>query len=114
MLNLMRQDKTQKAYWKYREEPHDCIFCEHEPIKKFKYWAIKENDFPYDRITDRHLLLYTIRHTDEPNTEELRELRLILKVFEDKGYADAILKNFKKNQSIKNHLHFHLITYKKL
>jgi len=113
----MRTDETQKAYMelKERRDPRSpCPMCSADSELDFHYWRIIANDFPYDKIAERHSMLVPKRHI-----AELRELSAEALAEYDEieskitGF-DALLKNLPHDQSIPDHFHLHLIKYKEV
>lgn len=87
-------------------------FLEEERLKEWKHWILIENRFPYSAVFKVHHLLVPKRIVggDELNQKEIKELFLITRELEEK--YDCQLINFKSKQSIVNHFHIHLLTYK--
>ena len=111
-LPSFRTVKSTKKYLKHlkkRAKGDICPLCrERKTIKKFKYWRIIENDFPYDKIAKIHQMIVPRRHIseDELNKKELDEFKKIKKKHIVKNY-DYISEGMAK--SIPNHFHLHLI-----
>ena len=114
-LPSFRTVKSTKKYLKHlknRALDNICPLCrERKTIKKFKYWRIIENDFPYDKIAKIHHMVVPFRHISECklNKKELNEFRKIKQKYIAKNY-DHISKGMAK--SIPNHFHLHLIVLK--
>ena len=94
----------------------DCPFCKDEEetlIKKFKYWKLIKNQYPYNWI-NKHLLLIPYRHIEHTkflNNKELSELperyEFIEKFFKWMNYFSFIREtNWWK--SVK-HIHYHFL-----
>jgi diadenosine tetraphosphate (Ap4A) HIT family hydrolase len=107
-----RKKESEKAYLEYKKKlpAGFCPMCERELlVKEYKHWIITKNRFPYDAITNKHDMLSPKRHIGEKEQltfEEVKELREIEKTIE--GYT-SIIYNLPQNQSVKGHLHYHLI-----
>lgn len=114
-MNTLRKAKSEKIYRKFLEKNKNiCPFCEQELlINKYKYWILVENKFPYDKISEYHHLLATIREVEEfedLKKEEITELKNIFRKLE-KNYSYISL-NVRQKRSIRKHFHFHLIKIK--
>ena len=98
---------------KNRHKDEKCPLCEKESIKKFKYWRIVNNDFPYDMIAKIHHMIIPIRHVTFTvlSEAELKEIEEIKVSFINEDY-DYIIEATQKNKSIPNHFHLHLIVAK--
>ena len=85
---------------------------EEPALRVWKYWRLIENAFPYDIAFKVHHLLIPIRviAKGQLNIAEKEELEIILDLLSDE--YDCYLENFVSKQSIKNHYHLHLLTYK--
>lgn len=85
---------------------------EEERLKQWQYWALIDNSFPYSAAFKTHHMLIPKRVTTEQSlrAEERKELKDIL--YELSDQYDCHMTNFSKKQSIKNHYHIHLLTYK--
>lgn len=83
-----------------------------ERLKEWKYWALIDNAYPYDAAFKKHHLLIPKRVVteDQLTDSEKTELQQILKVLSTS--YDCQLVNFTSKQSLKNHHHIHLMTYK--
>ncbi|HVZ76187.1 MAG TPA: hypothetical protein VG934_02890 [Candidatus Paceibacterota bacterium] len=107
---------TQK-YKDYREQgglDHGCPLCEAEPLKKYTYWKITDNKFPFDRIAQRHEMLLPLRHTNELGlTEEEKSELLAIKHSDDiQGSYQFMIEATEKQKSIPGHFHIHLLVAK--
>lgn len=103
---------------KDKKHPSMCHLCgkiKDEQNLTFAYWKILANDFPYDRIAQKHDLLVSRRHFAEEfemNEEERRELvEIKTRVLPEMQVYDTMIENFKKLRSVE-HYHIHLIKLK--
>lgn len=83
----------------------------------WKFWMLAKNQFPYDKIAERHSLLIPFRlfaEDDEMTDEEREELFLIKKEYRDSGEFDVIMEHFKRHRTIPEQFHLHFIRYKKV
>lgn len=82
-------------------------------IREWKLWKVIHNEFPYTAAFEVHHMLIPKRQTvlSDLTREERDELTSILGELNDS--YDCVMLNFQKKQSISNHLHLHLMTYKK-
>jgi len=82
-------------------------------IYDYKYWALIENDFPYDLIATADHLLVPKRIFSKAinmNNEEYQELVMIKEELSAK--YDSVLENLGTNVTIKNHFHLHFLKFK--
>lgn len=108
----LRKKKSELIYSEYLKTLNDkCIVCSRIPLKKFKYWKIIDNHFPYDKIAKRHHMIAPYRHTIEEklNIEELSELKKIKQLLKKSEYHYILEANHK---SFPEHFHLHLIVIK--
>lgn len=80
-------------------------------IKEWEYWALINNDYPYDAVyrTSHMLIPKRVATKKDLSKTELNELNQIIEELSDK--YDCYLVNFANKQSIKNHFHVHLLVY---
>ncbi|HLP86771.1 MAG TPA: hypothetical protein VK153_02750 [Candidatus Paceibacterota bacterium] len=110
--------RTQKNEKKYREHMKNktdkCPLCDRVGFKKFKYWKIIENKFPYDKIAKEHHMLVPIRHVIEDvlNNKELMEFKKIKNDFIKNSDYDYILETNNSRKTHPFHFHLHLIVVK--
>lgn len=112
----------EKMKWKDSIWIENCPFCQDNSesdnlwfVKKFKFWNIKKNLYPYNWIKD-HLLLIPYRHIEHTkllNENELIELKeineFIEKYFGEQNYFSFIREtNWWK--SVK-HIHYHYLPW---
>lgn len=85
-------------------------------IKKFKYWIIVPDRFPYDKIAETSHVLFIRREVkfdwDLLNEDERKELRDLKKGYIADNY-DVVWENLPKGRSIPHRLHLHLLKIKK-
>ncbi len=98
-----QQSKLAKMTVPLHEEPH---------LRQWKHWKIIDNAFPYDVAFSTHHLLLPKRVVPENELTgtERAELEKILEAVSDE--YDCLLVNFISKQSVRNHFHVHLMTYK--
>lgn len=103
------------AYTAYRATgvlEKSCPLCVKTPIKQFKFWKIVVNDFPYDRIAERHDMIVSLRHaTEQELTPEERDELYEVKYSNMQEY-DIIVEATPQAKSIPTHFHLHLINTK--
>lgn len=84
-----------------------------DSLMEWKYWRLIPNEFPHSLIAKEHDLLIPIRvfpTLEEATMEEIVELMYIL--FNDLvNNYDSVKLNFPRQQTVRNHLHFHLMVY---
>ncbi len=106
------RDEVKYAKVKKVRSSKDNALKEEKPLKQWKHWKLIINAFPYSSAFKIHHLLVPNRVVSESelNETERKELDTILaEVSED---YDCLLVNFVSKQSIRNHFHLHLLTYK--
>lgn len=113
-MNSMRTKETQAKYKAYQDAGglnDGCVLCDRKTTKEFKYWKIIPNDFPYDRITEIHDIIFPVRHVTEYelNADELAELRELKEKYLNENY-EYIIESTYKMKSVPEHHHLHLIT----
>jgi diadenosine tetraphosphate (Ap4A) HIT family hydrolase len=117
-VRKLRYAASERKYQAYLSEKRSgCPFCftdglPREVIKKYKFWYVTNNLFPYDLNYSRHDMLVPIRHVNsfwDLDLEELNEYLEIRKEIPEMGY-DELLENMPKIRSQK-HLHQHLLQY---
>lgn len=113
----LRTDKCWDSYQAVKQEKHYCFMCQEpakNPIRKYTYWTIIANTFPYDAVASTHHLLVPNRHLaaeDALTAFEMRELETIKQSLGLQAEYDCIMHNFPAGQSQPQHLHYHLITW---
>jgi len=105
---IEQEEKYQEQIINLKSKLGFCPFHDdtnRKPIQQHKYWIMYENDFPYE-WTDEHYLLFTKRHTDTPNEEELKELNEIALDLDPMHYV--LLRNLPVLTSVWCY-HYHII-----
>jgi len=112
LVPTLRTHKSEQAYQEELLKRSDRDLSDDPSIREWEHWRIIENLFPYDAAFKVHHLLLPKRRVSEIelNEEEKKELEVILQELTD-VYSFWMV-NFKAKQSIKNHFHIHLLTYK--
>lgn len=121
MVFTLRTPELEEVYAQFRKgnDKNYCPFCNRDLIRhEFEYWLVLDNRFPYNKCFKVHHLLACKRHVKdwrELTEAELKELRSIeYQVMTRRfGNYDTIIINVPVRQSVPQHLHFHLGTYKK-
>jgi len=86
-------------------------------VADYTYWRLIENNYPYDEVASVHHMLVPKQHVsfkDGVSEEAKKELVLINDGFETSGEYDCIMQNFSVGQSQPQHLHYHLLTWKRV
>jgi len=116
----MPQDlRTKKTYDKYLRMQakglldHGCRLCQIKPIKKFKYWQIINNEYPWDLIAKTNHIILPKRHVvyAKLNKAEKKEFDFIKAGYIEKNYGH-IMETTDKRKSIPGHFHLHLLVLK--
>ena len=116
MTHTPRTRATQAKYDAVRQKEIDegyCPFCDYEPIKKFKYWKIVANKYPYDRTLSVHHMATPLRHAREEDltVEEIAEWEEIRKGAVNDDY-EMIFEPTMKGKTRPDHCHWHLAVFK--
>jgi galactose-1-phosphate uridylyltransferase len=108
----LRKHESERMYQETLAQQPNRKLSEDKSIREWVHWRIIENLFPYDAAFKAHHLLLPKRAVSESelSKEEKQELEKILIELTD-SYSFWMV-NFKAKQSIKNHFHIHLLTYK--
>lgn len=86
-------------------------------VREFNHWLIIENNYPYDVVAKDHHMLVPKRHfsfNDVRTVDEKYELEEIEDLLNMEGDYDCIMQNFTAGQSQPQHLHYHLLTWKRI
>lgn len=114
----VRKPGTEAKYKAYLAgERKGCPFCLQDGlprkiVKKYEYWYITENLFPYDREYSESFMLAPFRHVEhiwELNEDELDEYWLIRKEMVGMDF-DELLENMPREKT-QIHYHQHLLKY---
>lgn len=98
-----------------RREMRD--FAHLEIVWEAGLWFIAKNEFPYDKIAERHHLLIPVRTFEndwEMTHQEREELMGLKRSFAGSKEYDAIQENVAHRRSVPRHYHLHLIKYKNI
>jgi len=115
MSNVFRTDEMITRYSDFKKTAafkSGCALCNKPALKAFKYWYITKNDFPYDRIAEKHDMIVPFRHTNETGLtlDETAELLSIKQQYlQDYDY---LIEAAEQRRSIPKHFHLHLIKSK--
>jgi hypothetical protein len=111
-MNL-RKEKNEKEYKEELKKWKDeCYLCSirikpNEHLNTYKFYSstvfCKKNYFPY-YFAEKHDLLISVDHK-----KQIEDFSFLRQFF---GKYDIIFQNKEKNCSIKEHPHFHLISFK--
>jgi hypothetical protein len=84
-------------------------------VREYTRWVLVENEFPYDRIADRHCLLVPKRRfvdDGEMLGAERAELLEIKQGYSDSKEFDCVFENLKHNRTVPGHYHLHVLKFK--
>jgi len=115
---LLRTEKTAQAYEDYikaRDSQSGCPLCDSDEIlKEFDHWLLMHNKFPYDRYFAKSDMLVPKRHITEGQLNDAERLEFV-ELKQNVLYTeyDSIIEHFPAQKSIPEHLHFHLVQYKR-
>ncbi len=119
MNNTWRTIKTNAKYKEYCKN-YDGSGEDHfsdwnkRLVREYKYWAIIENLFPYDKVANVSHILITKRLVlfdwNMLNEEEIKEFNLIKKDISNE--YDCVVENLPLHKSIQLHFHVHVLKIK--
>lgn len=111
MKETERTPENEARYQEFMKTYKPCFICRRELlVEVYQRWILLNNRFPYDRYYKEHLVLAPIRHTNTLRPEELWEGWEIMQEL-CKTY-DHIKLNCDAQQSIKGHIHWHILKKK--
>ncbi len=117
MGHSLRTAKTNTDYTKWRNtntSSDGCVLCQKISLREFTHWRLIANDFPYDRIVDKHDMLVTKIHKTEAELSKEEQIELFnLKQHELNDTYEYIIEPLLSIKSIPDHFHLHLATVKK-
>ena len=106
--------RSNKVYNLYKKNKRKSL--EHlSVVKKFKYWTIVKNEFPYDTVATRHDLLIPKREIQDIfriSLVEQQELKEIWKQLKRSHKYDFLLVPLPWSQTFRSKIHFHLLKTK--
>ncbi len=112
----LRTPDLQEKYTQYRKtvdisSPHSCPLCVDKPIELYVHWKLIRNDFPYNKIAEKHLMLVPLRHVVEADftPEEVVELRTIKHDILTSPEFDMVIEIDEFYKTIPSHFHLHVI-----
>lgn len=111
MSRSLRTKDTQRKYNEFLKtiDTNVCRLCEMVAVKEFDHWKVVENEFPYDKIADKHVLLLTKRHCSESElSDEEKEELFNIKRSEYVSDYQFIFESTPSTMSIPSHYHLHL------
>ena len=103
-----RQLWLEKMNWKDSLWEEECPFCEKNNdeeylvLKRFQFWYIKKNLYPYNWIKE-HLLLIPYRHIEHTKNLNKQELNELVEVYEFIEKLFLIYKRNKLRKKYKTH-----------
>jgi len=113
-VKTLRTLETHARYERHRKSSDfpKCFLCEASPLKKFKYWKVVENQFPYDEVATMSHMVVSLRHApeEELTPAEIREYKKVKNECHEN--YDIIIENTRKQKSIPSHHHLHLLQIK--
>lgn len=112
--------RTPETYAKYHNNPKreakECFICAAPVVESFWFWNLIANDFPYDAVASKHMMLVPKRHIASGEGlfgAERLELDSIKHTFDALDTFDAALENFRTGRTFLPHYHLHLIKWKR-
>jgi hypothetical protein len=115
---LLRTEETAKQYRDFianRATP-ECPLCTSpEVLHDYDNWILVRNKFPYDRYFEKSDMLITKRHITDAQLNDM-ELAELQRLKHDVLYInyDSIIEHFPEQKSIPEHVHYHLVQYKRV
>ena len=112
-MPTLRTPQLQQKYHDYLStlKPNECGLCNTKPLREYTHWLLIENDFPYDKLAEKHLMLVSKRHVVEQDftPEEQEELRLIKHELIISPEFDMVIEITEPHKTIPPHFHLHII-----
>lgn len=121
----LRTPETWQRYQERRKtkDPAECFLCHPQSrsdselvVKEFTHFFIVANEYPYDAVAEVHHLLAPKRHIDDQDdldVDELHEYGETVVPYLEENY-DFIGQNTPHNQTVPQHLHLHLLTWRRV
>ena len=114
---LLRTEETAKKYDNYiaLRNSKECPLCgSDEVVKEYDSWVVMHNKFPYDRYFAKSDMLVTKRHITDSQLNDM-ELAELQRLKHDVLYVDydSLIEHFPEQKSIPEHVHYHLVQYKR-
>lgn len=108
----LRTDFCEDVYKRSKVSGRSRPLIDEPRIKEWQHWALITNIFPYDAAFSVNHMLIPKRVVSEEalSTPERQELQTILR--ELSSQYDCQMTNFVSKQSVKDHYHIHLLTFK--
>ena len=115
-MGTLRTKKSHQKYLKLIAKGilnNGCNLCKAPSIKEFKHWRIIDNKYPYDLVAKTSHMIIPKRHASETKLTigEFKELQKIRLTYIEQNYEFLFLQT-KKESSIPEHLHIHLLILK--
>ena len=114
---------TYQIYKKAIKEEDPCFLCEALtteatlPGAAVPPWYIVKNAYPYDNVTEEHDLLFIERHfsnIEDATVLEKERLLLTKKMLNALGNYDCMMEGFTSSLTQPQHVHFHLLKWKRI
>lgn len=112
--------RTPETFERYNDKPaHDakeCFICKADG-QVFGGWVLIENDFPYDAVAEKHMLLAPIRHfplEGQMTREETADLFAVKRFLNGSKEYDAVMENLDRGRTFMPHYHLHVIRWKRV
>ena len=114
----LRTDKVQKKYMEYLATPKskECCFCRERDSdsiikRKYKYWLLMHNEYPYDKVYRQHDLLSSKRHVGwgDLTVNEIAEYNIIRDELREK--YEQTIENLGAASSQRGHFHIHYFNF---
>ena len=113
MKKVLRSAATHRRYLAHLKSGKGKPLNELPVVKEFKHFLIVDNEFPHDKLADRHHLLIPKRRV--ANWYELgwREYRELTRIHWELGQEyDCIKLNYPSLLTVHDWVHFHLYNLK--
>ena len=114
IMGTLRTAATEARYQADKANGKTIPLDEEPSIMDWYYWRVIENRYPHDMEASVHHLLLPQRKfakIEDATAKELAELYTILFDYLYNKYS-AVKMNYPRQQSVHNHFHIHLLTYK--
>lgn len=116
MNDVLRSKEILEKYKKRKEEDGalEMDLLSLKPVRPFHFWLLVENEYPYDKIAEKHHLLVPRENVSDYHQlswgakQELTDVRR----WANGMRYDVLMENMSHRRTIKQQFHMHLIKYK--
>lgn len=114
-IDVFRSDECVKRYREHRAKIKDADLTKLPQVERWGHWILVKNEYPYDRIAQKHCLLVPLRsfaEDEEMNGAERKELFMIKKWFARNKSFDILCESLPHDRSVPGVYHLHCMGLK--